>query len=183
MEWTNEDDEDEFMLCNKYLDSLKLLKKNKVMIDRLTKRLSLIEKETSSISSELDAIETKLSPMLSLHVASYETSCSNNEDDATTATCTSTTLSKTRSPDRDCPQEEEEAASAHRYIHLSERTSRRVFCWMTLRLSVHYSVPTFLPLASVFPSHSYTARECVVIPSMHPKWMICFKTTILSNPS
>jgi hypothetical protein len=112
-----DDDDDDFMLRNKYLDSFNLLKKNKIVIDRLTKRLSMIEKETSSIASELDAIETKISPMLSLHVPSYETSCSNNED-ATMPTCTSTTLSKTRSPDRDCPQEQE--ASTHRYMSLSD---------------------------------------------------------------
>jgi len=107
------------MIRNEYLDSLELLKKNKIVIDRLTRKLTLIERETSSIASELDAIETKISPMLSQHVPSYEVSISCDADD-TTATCTSTTLSKTQSPDRDGAQREIETESVHRYINLSD---------------------------------------------------------------
>lgn len=117
-------DDDALMIRNKYLDSLKLLRKNKVVIDRLTRKLTLIEQETSSIASELDAIETKLSPMLSLHVPSYEMSisCSNDHGDDTTATCTTTTVSKTQSPDRNdgASPGGQDAPSVHRYINLSD---------------------------------------------------------------
>lgn len=106
-----DDDDSGIMIHNKYLDSLKLLKKNKLVIDRLTRQLSLIEKETSSIASELDKIETKISPMLSQHT-SY--SCG----DDTTATCTSTTLSKTHSPERN--ESPRGGESVHRYINLSD---------------------------------------------------------------
>lgn len=105
------------MIRNQYLDSLKLLKRNKIVIDRLSKRLVLMEQETSSIASELDAIETKISPMLSQHVPSYEVSISCSDD--TSATCTATTLSKTLSPDRN-DNRPSETDSVHRYINLSD---------------------------------------------------------------
>lgn len=79
----------------------------------------MIERETSSIATELDAIETKISPILSEHVPSYEMNLSCANDD-TTATCTSTTMSKTRSP-RGSPQQQQDGEEpVHRYINLSD---------------------------------------------------------------
>ena len=105
------------------MDSLRQLKKNNEAIERLTEKLSLIEKETSSIASELDAIETKISPMLSQHVPSYHSSlsCGVKHADDTTATCTCT-LSKANTPDRNgaSPQHGDETGRPDRqYINLS----------------------------------------------------------------